>query len=230
MAKRFPSGHAVIKTRLPRLTSRFQAPNPLRPGNYESLKLSSLTGSRHQVGRNFNSRRQPERPGSAGILPARAGWQDRGVTELSAFAAVVPEVEGLHRGLVPRSVGGVGGSSIAVGADFPPIDSGKPRFFVEGGEQRVVAFGLDFQIDGTARLIPGRAVGFGDAGKACFCEEDRLLKARLDRGYFLDDGGGREVVWQRIVFVDADVIERVPELDGFEFGAEVGGVGQRPGI
>src|SRR6267154_2463894 len=49
MAKRFPSGHAVIKTRLPRLTSRFQAPNPLRPGNYESLKLSSPRGIRNRV-------------------------------------------------------------------------------------------------------------------------------------------------------------------------------------
>src|SRR5260370_22339778 len=134
MGKRFPSGHAVIKTRLPRLTSRFQAPNPLRPGNYESLKLSSLTGSRNQVGRNFNSRRQPKRPGSAGILPARACRQDRGVTPPSAFAAVVPAVEGLHRGLVPRSVGGVGGAAVAIGADFPPIDPGKPGFFVERGE------------------------------------------------------------------------------------------------
>jgi hypothetical protein len=28
MEKRFPSGEAAIKTGLPRLTSRFQAPNP----------------------------------------------------------------------------------------------------------------------------------------------------------------------------------------------------------
>ena len=161
-------------------------PQPLRPGNYESLKLSSPTGSSNRVGHSFNFRRQPERPGSAGILPASAGRQDGGATPLppSTSAAVVPAVDGLHGGLVPGGVGGVGGAAVAVGADFPPVDAGEPGLFVEGGEKRVVAFGLDFEIDGAGRIVPGSAVGFGDAGKAGLGEEDGLLKARLARRRF----------------------------------------------
>src|SRR5580704_5489294 len=99
---------------------------------------------------------------------------------LSALAASVPVFNGLHGGFVPGSVRGVGGAAIAVGADFPPVDAGEPGLFVEGREQRVVALGLDFEINGAARLVPWSAVGSGDAGEASLGEEDRLLKPRLD--------------------------------------------------
>src|ERR1700731_4373788 len=63
------------------------------------------------------------------------------------LAAAVPVIEGLHGGFVPGSVRGVGGAAVAVGADFPPVDAGEPGLVVEGGEERVVTFGLDFEID-----------------------------------------------------------------------------------
>src|SRR5580692_11623145 len=148
----------------------------------------------------------------------------------SALAAAIPAVEGLHGGFVPGSVRGVGGAAVAVGADLPPVDAGEPGLFVEGGEEGVVTLGLNFEIDRAGRVIPGSAVGFGDTGEAGFGEEDGFSEARLHGGNFFDDGGGREVVGERIVFVDADVVEGVPEFYRFEFGAEVGGVGERPGI
>src|SRR5580704_6277811 len=113
---------------------------------------------------------------------------------LSALAAAVPVFDGLHGGFVPGSMGGVGGAAVAVGADFPPVDAGEPGLFVEGGEERVVAFGLDREIDRAGGIVPRSAVGLGDAGEAGFGEKDALLKTRLHRGDFFQDGGGGEVV------------------------------------
>src|ERR1700756_806255 len=57
-------------------------PQPLCTGNYESLKLSSPRGSSNRVSHSFNSRRETERPGSAGILPASAGCRVGDATPL----------------------------------------------------------------------------------------------------------------------------------------------------
>src|SRR5580704_8633005 len=89
---------------------------------------------------------------------------------LSALAASVPVFNGLHGGFVPGSVRGVGGAAVAVGADFPPVDAGKPGLFVEGGKKRVVAFGLDFEIDWAGGFVPGSAVRFDVAWEAGFGE------------------------------------------------------------
>src|SRR6202040_2243953 len=136
--------------------------------------------------------------------------------KLSALAAAVPVFDGLHGGFVPRSVGVVGGAAVAVGANFPPVDAGEPGLFVEGGKERVVTFCLDFEIDWAGWIVPRGAVRFSNAGEAGFGEEDRLLKARLHGGDFFEDARGGEVIGERVILVDADVVECVPEFYGFE--------------
>src|SRR5258705_997080 len=39
----------------------------------------------------------------------------------------------------------------------------EPGFFVEGREERVVALGLDFEVDGAGRLVPWSTIPFGNA-------------------------------------------------------------------
>ncbi len=148
----------------------------------------------------------------------------------SASTAQIPAGDYFHCRLVPGGVGAVGRAAKAVGADFPPVDSLEPWLVVEALEDGFVAAGLVFGGELARGFIPGLAVRSFETGESGFGENDgfgELLVDGFDAGHGL---GGGKVVGEGVVVVESDVIDGVPEAGGFEFGAEVGGVGELAGV
>src|SRR5262245_61765580 len=80
------------------------------------------------------------------------------------------------------------------------------------------------------RFGPRFSMGALQARIAGLGENDWLRKAALYVFYRLHHHRRIETVWQWVVVVEADVVERIPELDRFKFGSLRCRIDQRSAI
>ena len=79
-------------------------------------------------------------------------------------------------------------------------------------------------------IFPGVAVCAGHGREVHLGENDGLMEPALNSFNLCQQRAGRKVAGQRIVLLQTDGVERVPELEILKLITEVGRVGQRSGI
>src|SRR5580700_5898789 len=102
--EKVPFGRSCYKNWITPADLTVSGPQPLCPGNYESLKLSSPRGSSNRVSPIILSARPSREVTPSQMAKDKSAPADGGRYISLAFAAAVPVFDGLHSWFVPGSV------------------------------------------------------------------------------------------------------------------------------